>query len=173
MFLEAWTQEMGLPLRIDGGADGDNHGVQWQPSTLDYMNGTRSSARTAYYDGIGERRNLDILVDSYAAKVIFDDDKAIAVDVAHKNTSETFSTLRVNEEVVLAAGAINTPKILQLSGIGPKDLLESHGIELVVDLPGVGANLQDHPSFKGFSFRCKLCYKVAIHEVIEEPSADT
>jgi choline dehydrogenase-like flavoprotein len=70
-----------------------------------------------------------------------------------RSTNET-STVRVNHEVVLAAGAVRTPGILQRSGVGPQPLLSSLGIETVVDLPGVGSNFQDQPTLY-MTFSCK------------------
>lgn len=64
--------------------------------------------------------------------------------------------VEVNEEVVLSAGAIHTPQVLQLSGIGPAKVLEAAGVDLRVDLPGVGANFQDHPIGPNIGFDCKF-----------------
>lgn len=77
------------------------------------------------------------------------------VNVARVNSTSTeYKFLRSVQEVILAAGAVHTAQILQLSGIGPAALLESLGIDIVADLPGVGANFQDHPTNNGFSFQC-------------------
>jgi choline dehydrogenase-like flavoprotein len=100
---------------------------------------------------------LRIELDALATQVVFDDeDKTRAVGVtylkgrhlyraSHRPSSHagTEHTLRISREVILAGGAFNTPQLLMLSGIGPKDELARHGIELRVDLPGVGTNLQD------------------------------
>ena len=66
-------------------------------------------------------------------------------------------TAKANKEAILAAGAAHTPQILQLSGVGPKDLLDSLGIPIVVNLPGVGQNFQDQPTLYP-SYNCKLFY---------------
>lgn len=77
------------------------------------------------------------------------------VNVARVNSTSTeYKFLRSDKEVILATGAVHTAQILQLSGIGPAALLEPLGIEIVADLPGVGANFQDHPTNNGFSFKC-------------------
>lgn len=66
----------------------------------------------------------------------------------------TTNTVKIGKEVILAAGAIHSPQILQLSGIGDDDLLESFGIKTIVDLPGVGKNFQDHPTLYSV-FNCE------------------
>lgn len=79
----------------------------------------------------------------------------MGVNVARVNsTSNEYKFLRSGKDVILAAGAVHTTQILQLSGIGPAALLEPLGIDVVVDLPGVGASFQDHPTNIGFAFQC-------------------
>jgi choline dehydrogenase-like flavoprotein len=72
-----------------------------------------------------------------------------------RSTNET-STMKVNREIILAAGAVRTPGILQRSGVGSEPLLSSLGITTVVDLPGVGSNFQDQPTLY-MTFSCKSC----------------
>ena len=81
----------------------------------------------------------------FVATVNFDDTVATSISIVSRDTGDTIS-VNASREVVLATGAAHTPQILQLSGIGPRNLLESLDIDLVVDLPGVGANFQDHLS---------------------------
>lgn len=77
-----------------------------------------------------------------------------------RETNKT-STVEASREVILAAGAVRSPQILQLSGVGPKKLLEGLGIECVVDLPGVGRNFQDQPTiYMQFSCRCLFVCEV-------------
>ena len=108
------------------------------------------------YDPANGRANLDILVGSYVATLVTEPGASVAgVNVARVNSTSTrYKFLRSDKEVILATGAIHTAQILQLSGIGPADLLEALGIDIVADLPGVGANFQDHPTNNGFSFQC-------------------
>jgi choline dehydrogenase-like flavoprotein len=116
---------------------------------------TRSSARKAYYDPVQHRPNLQLLVNSYVAKVQIRKSTAKGVDVFSRDDASAKTSISAKKEVILAAGGIHTPQILQLSGIGPRDLLERLDIPVVEDLPGVGANFMDHPTIRGTSFRCK------------------
>lgn len=143
----------GIKLRSDGGTDGSNVGFHWNPSDIDPVNGTRSSSRRAYYDPASDRPNLSIIVNTFAARVNFNDTTATGIDIISRDSSGSVS-VKASGEVVLAAGAAHTPQILQLSGVGPRDLLESFDIDVVADLPGVGANFQDHLSIST-SWRCE------------------
>lgn len=112
------------------------------------------------YDPASGRANLDILVGSYVATLVTDPSASVTgVNVARVNINSTeYTFLRSGKEVILAAGAVHTTQILQLSGIGPAALLEPLGIDIVADLPGVGANFQDHPTNNGYSFKCTLAH---------------
>ena len=114
---------------------------------------TRDCLRTAQVEYPGR---LEIRTGALAARVIFEGTRAVGVEYlrgrhlyrANPNASARGAqpervTVRAEREVILAAGAFNTPQLLKLSGIGPADELERHGIPVVVDLPGVGENLQD------------------------------
>ena len=153
---EAWN-ELGYQFRPDAGTSGNNVGIIWKPIAADAKNVTRSSSRTAYYNPASKRPNLDLLVGAYVARVNFKNDTATGVKImarelgSHNQTAQ--QTVSSNKEVILAAGATHTPMILQLSGIGPADLLKEFNIPVVQDLPGVGANLQDHPR-TSMSFEC-------------------
>ena len=103
--------------------------------------GLRCSTAVAYLKPAKKRSNLQILTDSQACKVIFENKKAVGVEIIRKGIK---SIIRANKEVILSAGAIQSPQLLQLSGIGPAKLLQEFNIPVVVDLPGVGENLQDH-----------------------------
>lgn len=123
---------------------------------MDPKTETRSSARTAYYDPIASRANLHLVTGHVVTEILFRDLTAYGVKVtsrADNTTSEVYAT----EEVVLAAGAIHTPKLLQYSGIGPCDVLEPAGIPVLLDLPGVGANFQDHPAVY-MDWNCKQSF---------------
>ena len=102
--------------------------------------GRRLSAARAYLYPVKNRKNLHIKTRAMVTKVLFDGTRAIGVEAIVKGKKQNF----FSKEVVLCGGAINTPQILQLSGIGSAQDLSKLGIKVVKDLPGVGANLQDH-----------------------------
>ncbi|TEA21588.1 Dehydrogenase xptC [Colletotrichum sidae] len=142
---EAFLNDIGLPLLEDHGAGGNNVGVAQLPQNHEGKNVTRSTSRSGYYDSVADsRQNLNLLIKHYASKVEFEEKKAVGVNVISRETGET-SLIKANKEVILAAGGVSTPRLLQLSGVGPASLLEPLGIDVVADLPGVGANYQDHP----------------------------
>ncbi len=107
--------------------------------------GTRSSSSVSYRHPALERQNLTILTDSWVRRIVIDENKqATGVEVVN-NAFGRARTLHAQREVILSAGAIDSPKLLMLSGIGPAGHLEEFGIEALVDSPGVGEHLQDHP----------------------------
>ncbi len=105
--------------------------------------GRRDSSSVAYLHRAGARSNLKIEHHARATRVLFDAARrrAIGVEIEQRGTTRSFSA---NREVIVAAGAVDSPKLLQLSGVGPRALLAKHGIDVVHDLPAVGQNLQDH-----------------------------
>jgi len=102
--------------------------------------GQRWSAAKAYLKPALRRENCS-LVRGLASKIVIEDGKATGVEIRNGERVEVISA---NEEVILAASSINSPKLLMLSGIGPAAHLAEHGIDVVADRPGVGSNLQDH-----------------------------
>lgn len=164
------TKDVNLTYARDG-ADGDNTGLIWTAQTVSSVTGERSSAGTAYYNPISNRTNLHLLTRHYAAKINFSGNSTFASGVQINSRDLRNDTRSVtSSNIILAAGAINTPKLLQLSGIGPKKLLDSLDIDVVVDAPGVGANFQDHPAMY-LSYECtdlhlwteaKTTYEVAL-----------
>lgn len=104
-------------------------------------NGQRDSSATAYLDPVRRRPNLTISTGTLANRILFQGTRAIGVEYVERG-----QVLQAHgSEIVVSAGAFNSPQILMLSGLGPADHLRSHGIDVVADLPAVGANLQDHP----------------------------
>ena len=105
--------------------------------------GRRWSTARAYLDPAQGRPNLTIRTGALAERVVVEGGRAVAVTYQHGATSRT---TYVDAEVVLAGGAVNSPQLLMLSGIGPGAHLREVGVDVVVDLPGVGQNLHDHPA---------------------------
>ena len=102
----------------------------------------RASAFTAYIDPIRTtRKNLTILTEAYATKIVFQGTKAVGLEYVKDGRTEQ---ARVTNEIVVSMGALNSPKLLLQSGVGPADDLKKLDIPVVTDLPGVGENLQDH-----------------------------
>lgn len=102
--------------------------------------GRRWSVANAYLKPALKRPNLS-LMRCLARRILFDGKKATGVEIQRGDRIEK---VRANKEVILAASSINSPKLLMVSGIGPKSELQKHGIEILADRPGVGQNLQDH-----------------------------
>ena len=105
----------------------------------------RSYARPGYYDPATTRSNFHVLLENQVTKLVGSGSpvKITGVEYA-KAKGQTVNTVKARKEVIVAAGAIGSPKILQLSGIGPAALSQKLGITSLVDLPGVGSNYQDH-----------------------------
>lgn len=118
---------------------GDNEGSGYFP--VNQKEGLRWNARKAFINPVKARSNLTIMTHAKVTKLKIEGKKVVGADL---NINGQLATVKANCELLLSAGAINTPQILQLSGIGPANVLKDHGIELVHDLPGVGENLQDH-----------------------------
>ncbi|KAF1944046.1 alcohol oxidase [Clathrospora elynae] len=129
------------------GNNGEAYGASWYPNTMNPKTGERSHARNSYYEPIATRSNLKMLLQTVATELVFDSGKKLTakgVKITDKKTGKS-TTVYAKKEVVLAAGAVNTPKLLQVSGIGPKSVLQAAGIPLRLEHDGVGANFQDHP----------------------------
>jgi choline dehydrogenase/4-pyridoxate dehydrogenase len=130
----------GYPATPDyNGARQEGFG-RWQMTVRD---GRRCSAAVAYLRPALTRRNLTVVVDAHATRVVLDAARAVGIEYRHKRR---LVAARAEREVILAGGVINSPQLLMLSGIGDPAELAAHGIETHVPLPGVGKNLQDHIS---------------------------
>lgn len=130
--------DMGLTHKIDIN-DGDQVGVGFFPTTI--RRGRRVSAASAFLAPITSRSNLTIATDTTVTKIIFEGSRASGVSCQSQGARQEFHASR---EIILCAGALQSPKLLQLSGVGPANLLRSLGVEIVSDSPGVGENLRDH-----------------------------
>jgi len=132
-FLRA-AQELGIPYNPDFNGRYQAGIGHYQVTVRDAR---RSSAATAYLKPIRHRPNLTVRRDAIVRRIVVEGGRAIGVELAD-------GILRAEREVLLTAGAIGSPRLLMLSGIGPADHLRSVGLPVVQDLPGVGSNLQDH-----------------------------
>ncbi len=137
LFLES-LQNMGYKSNHDFNGE-TQEGVGFYQLTQ--KNGLRCSAAKAFISPITPRKNLTILTNVSVSKIIIENDTAMGVEYVYKGKK---STLTANKEVILSAGAFNSPQILMLSGVGPSSELSKHNIKIKKDLPGVGRNLQDH-----------------------------
>jgi len=117
----------------------DQESVDWYQLTI--KNGRRHSAAVAYLHPAMKRNNLHVITGALASRIVIEANRATGVEFVLDGKRHTANAAA---EVILAGGAINSPQLLQLSGIGPGALLQEHNIPVAVDLPGVGENLQDH-----------------------------
>lgn len=136
-FVRAW-QELGVDFNADvNGCQQD--GVTFYDVTQ--RNARRESAATAFLRPAVERPNLTVVTKAQATKVLVEGKNAVGVEYRRGRRTHV---ARVDGEVVLSGGAVNSPRLLMLSGIGPGEHLRTVGVDVVHDLPGVGQNLQDH-----------------------------
>lgn len=140
--LEACEEE-GLPVTPFNEGETVSHGADWFQINAGDDN-IRASSSVAYLHPVMDRENLDILTDRRVSRILFDGDRAVGIEYLD-NPFGRLKTLHAEREVIVSAGAIDSPKLLMLSGIGPADHLREFGIDVLVDAPGVGSNLQDHP----------------------------
>lgn len=133
--------QMGVPrvADVNDSAAVRGGGLGYQTTTRD--GGKRHSSASGFLDPIKGRDNLHVATMTTVLRVEFDGRRAVAVRL--RDTDGTRS-VRAKQEIILAAGALQTPKLLQLSGIGPRGLLDSLGIPLIADSPDVGRNLREH-----------------------------
>lgn len=141
IFLQA-AQEGQFRIREDFNTD-DHEGLGIYQVTQ--KNGERWSAARAYvHPHIGKRANLRVETQAHATRILFEGKRAVGVEYRQ---GKELKQLRARREVILAAGAFQSPQLLMLSGIGDAATLRAHGIESRHHLPGVGQNLHDHPDF--------------------------
>ncbi|KZT29819.1 GMC oxidoreductase [Neolentinus lepideus HHB14362 ss-1] len=146
-FIEG-CKEIGIPYRADLNTI---HGTTGTSKVLTYIDsrGSRVSTESAYLtNDVLKRPNLTVLIHTTTTRIVLEtidrETRAVGVELAKIEKGPRF-VARACKQVVLSAGAIHTPQILMLSGIGPAEQLKQHSIPLFVDLPGVGSNLLDHP----------------------------
>jgi choline dehydrogenase len=129
----------GVPRNPDHNGEHAGEGTDY--SQTNQRNGLRCSSARGYLHSGPRRPNLDIRTETVVRKILIEGGRAVGVEYERGRTT---GTLVARGGVVLSAGSLNSPRLLMLSGIGPVDHLSAHGIKVVADRPGVGANLQDH-----------------------------
>lgn len=136
-FIDA-GQQAGYPKTQDMNGF-QQEGVGWMDMTI--HKGRRWSAATAYLKPAMHRSNLTVETRALATKIVFEGTRAVAIEYDQRGIPHQ---VRAEREIILCGGAINSPQLLMLSGLGPADHLQEHDIPVVADLSGVGQNLQDH-----------------------------
>ncbi len=134
----AAAAQVGIP-EVDDFNTGDNEGCGY--FQVNQKRGVRWTTAKGFLKPVRHRPNLTVLTHAQAERVLFDGRRAAGLAFRHKGAPKT---VEVRGELILAAGAVGSPQLLQLSGVGPPDLLAEHGIAAVHAAPGVGENLQDH-----------------------------
>lgn len=138
---------VGVPDSEDA-AGGSTDGAYTTTSFINPTNWTRSYSKSAYIDPLPPRDNLAILANATVTRIIFDSSNsnnltATGVEFA-SNRDATKRTVKVSKEVILAGGAVGSPHVLLVSGVGPKDTLEAAGVPVLHELNGVGQHMADH-----------------------------
>ncbi|RDI84619.1 hypothetical protein Vi05172_g5481 [Venturia inaequalis] len=150
-WMEGSFNEIGIPTTQDFNS-GSLLGAQYCSSTIDPSSETRESSQTSFLDFAGTRKNLQVYTLTLAKKILFDSNKKATGVVV--STAGFPYTLSARKEVIVSAGAFQSPQMLMVSGIGPSSQLKANGIQVIKDLPGVGQGMQDHVFF-GPSYRVK------------------
>ena len=136
-FIDA-AEEFGFPRQPDFNT-GENEGLGYFQVTQ--RNGLRCSTAVGYLNPIKNRKNLKIVTKSHVKNIEFNNNRATAVNYWQNNQ---LTKVKANAEIILSAGSIGSPHILQASGIGPGELLKKNNVHVIKDQPAVGKNLQDH-----------------------------
>jgi len=158
--LEAWAdaaEQTGIPKVIDFNG-GNNEGSSY--FQVNQKSGVRWNTSKAFLKPVLHRKNLSIVTNAMAERLIVSDRRVTGIQIRRNNIPMRLGARR---EVILAAGSIGSPQIMQLSGIGPGELLRDHGLTVHHDNPSVGANLQDH-----LQIRC--AYRIAGTPTLNERS---
>jgi choline dehydrogenase len=152
--------ETGIPTNPDfNGATQEGAGF-FQTTT---RRGRRASTAFSYLRPARGRGNLHVETDALAQRILFEGRRARAVEYRQ---GSSLRTVRARKEILVSGGAYNSPQLLQLSGVGPAELLKQHGIEIVLDAPGVGNDLQDHMQVR-LVMRC--AQRVTLNDIVNHP----
>jgi choline dehydrogenase len=152
--------ETGIPTNPDfNGASQEGAGF-FQTTT---RRGRRASTAFSYLRPAKSRGNLHVETSALAQRILFEGRHARAVEYRQQGR---LRTARARKEILVSSGAYNSPQLLQLSGVGPADLLNKHGIDIVLDAPGVGNDLQDHMQVRLVT-RC--AQRVTLNDIVNHP----
>jgi choline dehydrogenase len=158
-FVEA-AAETGIPVNPDfNGASQEGAGF-FQTTT---RGGRRASTAVAYLRPALRQGNLRVETSALAQRILFEGRRAVAVEYKQAGT---LRTARARKEILVSSGAYNSPQLLQLSGVGPGELLQKHGIDVVLDAAGVGHDLQDHMQVR-MVMRCAK--PITLNDVVNSP----
>ncbi len=141
------AEESGIP-KTDDFNTGDNFGVGFYQFTTSHSKfglKLRCSSAKGYLNPVKRRKNLKIITNAVVQKIIFENKMAVALSYM---VEDKIFEVKSNKEIILSAGSIGSPHILQISGVGDAQKLKKHGIDIKKDLKGVGMNLQDHLMFR-------------------------
>ncbi len=155
IFLEA-ASELQLPSNTDFNGESQEGMGYYQVTQRD---GQRCSAARAYLHPAMARPNVHVITDAHTERVVFNGRRATGVEFLQKRTPKT---VKAKREIILSAGAFQSPQILQLSGVGPAAHLREHGIEVIADRPQVGENLQDHLDWAAL-YKAKSRDSIGLH----------
>jgi len=155
--ISTWTfaayRALGLADNPAAFENGDLGGYWYNPSTIDPATQHRSSSQTSFLDYAMQTTSIKVYTHALARQILFTEDKVangVLVQSGYRNY-----TISAAKEVILSAGAFQSPQMLMVSGVGPRETLEQYGIPVVADLPGVGQNLQDQPTI-GSAYRVNV-----------------
>lgn len=140
-------ESAGIPW-VEDFSSSDREGLGYFDVTIG--GGTRSSASAAFLKPVRDRQNLKVVTDSRVTKIIFEGNRAVGGEILSAGRR---LVIYADRELVLSAGAVNTPKILMLSGLGPAEHLSSLGIPVLEDIPAIGQNFQNHMAYT-MSYSC-------------------
>ena len=152
--------ESGIPTNPDfNGATQEGAGF-FQTTT---RRGRRASTAYSYLRPARSRSNLHVETEALAQRILFDGRRAVAVEYRQ---GANVKTARARREILVSSGAYNSPQLLQLSGVGPADLLQKYGVGVVLDMQGVGNDLQDHLQVR-MVMRC--AQKITLNDIVNHP----
>jgi choline dehydrogenase len=158
-FIKA-AAETGIPENPDFNGVSQEGAGFFQTTTL---HGRRASTAVAYLRPAKDRNNLQVEISALAQRIRFEGRRAVAVEYKQAGVLQT---ARARKEILVSSGAYNSPQLLQLSGVGPADLLRKHGIDVVLDAAGVGHDLQDHLQVRVVM---KCSQPITLNDIINNP----